>query len=699
MFKYKNKEYRNLTEQVSKNEFDILRLLEGDATLAQFGLKVVNLSSTVPIVKPTPIEGDEHVFGYAWLVGSGPSYQMYVWTRTERNLDGEWVNIGQFPMPGPQGAPGPQGPKGETGAQGPQGVRGSLWSFVQTNLPTSANKDDFCMTSNFDVYVYSGTGWVYVGNPKGPKGDPGQDGKNGATPQIVGGYWYINGQNTGVIAEGKDGSSINVQDGIYTVNTLPNFAATQTNDAYIVQDSEGSYDLYIHAYGGVNWTIVNDWGGIPGPVGPQGAAGATGPQGPQGDTGPQGPKGEQGEQGPQGPQGDTGPQGPKGEQGEQGPQGPKGDPILFSFGTGQLTPRYRIFAKLPKNRPVGNHVATVQIAEVSDFAQRVTGVYLIQVSSRDGAPTIAENRLITPANGLPQYKVWYDDESYYFGFLTATWTGAMTVSLLSASAAEVANFYDSETPPSYSETTDFTLVQQTGPAGDTQTIVYGTCSTPGDTVSKAITLTNAPTDWTQPFKYIFAIHYNHANATTAATAIISGTSYAYRYEGEGLNTASRFAAGRTATISYYYIDDNKTFNWLGDSSATQAQFTNEQVSALVNVAVASGFTSSSSAGGNTWSVTKIGYPNDSTSRTFAIATMTGYFSVSPVDETSYNITLPIAFNTKYVNCFLSSYGTWKNWEQVGSYQLRLTSSTNAQLTLYTNQGGTKYFKITVMGTI
>ena len=678
MFKYKNKEYRNLTEQVSKNEFDILRLLEGDATLAQFGLKVVNLSSTAPIVKPTPIEGDEHVFGYAWLVGTGPSYQMYVWTRTERNLDGEWVNIGQFPMPGPQGAPGPQGPKGETGAQGPQGVRGSLWSFVQTNLPTSANKGDFCMTSNFDVYVYSGTGWVYVGNPKGPKGDPGQDGKNGATPQIVGGYWYINGQNTGVIAEGKDGSSINVQDGIYTVNTLPNFAATQTNDAYIVQDSEGSYDLYIHAYGGVNWTIVNDWGGIPGPVGPQGAAGATGPQGPQGDTGPQGPKGEQG---------------------EQGPQGPKGDPILFSFGTGSQPPRYRIFAKLPKNDPVGNHIATVQIAEVSDFAQRVSGVYLIQVSSRDGAPTIAENRLITPANSLPQYKVWYDDESYYFGFLTATWTGAMAVSLLSASAAEVANFYDSETPPSYSETTDFTLVQQTGPAGDTQTIVYGTCSTPGDTVSKAITLTNAPTDWTQPFKYIFAIRYNHANATTAATAVISGTSYAYRYEGVSLNTASRFAAGRTATISYYYIGNNKTFNWLDDSSATQAQFTNEQVSALVNVAVASGFTSSSSAGGNTWSVTKIGYPNDSTSRTFAIATMTGYFSVSPVDETSYNITLPIAFNTKYANCFLSSYGTWKNWEQVGSYQLRLTSSTNAQLTLYTNQGGTKYFKITVMGTI
>ena len=529
MFKYKNKVYRNLTEQVSKNEFDILRLLEGDATLAQFGLKVVNISSTAPIAKPTPIEGDESVFGYAWLVGSEVPHQMYVWTRTERNLEGEWVDIGQFPMPGPQGATGATGPQGATGATGPQGVRGSIWSFVQTNLPTSANKGDFCMTSNFDVYVYSGTDWVYVGNPKGPKGDPGEDGKDGATPQIVGGYWYINGQNTGVIAEGKDGSSINVQDGIYTVSTLPNFAATQTNDAYIVQDDEGKYDLYIHAYGGVTWTIVNDWGGVPIP----------GPQGPEGDIGPQGPEGKPALQcsavytngtpavdatltisstsfnrtalvgdntlviwqanskswivlaevtavasnvtlkvvnfvettGLTGPQGDTGPQGPQGPQGAdgapgpEGPRGPKGDPILFNFGIGSETPRYRIFAKLPKNELASNHVATVQIAEVSDFGQRVTGVYLIQVSSRDAEPTIAENQLIAPADGLPQYKVWYDTESYYFGFLTSKWAGQMVVSLLSVSGAEVANFYDSQTPPSYSETTDFTLVQHTGPQG------------------------------------------------------------------------------------------------------------------------------------------------------------------------------------------------------------------------------------------
>lgn len=393
MFKYKNKEYRNLTEQVSKNEFDILRLLEGDATLAQFGLKVVNISSTAPIAKPTPIEGDEHVFGYAWLVGTEVPYQMYVWTRTERNLDGEWVNIGQFPMPGPQGPTGPQGNPGVNGAQGPQGVRGSLWSFVNKVLPVNANTGDFCMTANFDIYVYSGTAWTFVGNTKGPKGDPGQDGRDGATPQIVGGYWYINGQNTGVIAEGKDGSSINIQDGVYTVNTLPNFSITQTNDAYIVQDEGGGYDLYIHAYGGVTWTIVNDWSGVPGPVGPQGATGATGPQGPKGEQGPAGQDGvsvtnvqftsqgsndqgslykvttalsdgqtiESGEVlapiGPQGPKGATGPQGP---QGIQGPKGDKGDG-LDEIVDGTLT------AKKAKQDADGNSFST-SYAKKADLA-------------------------------------------------------------------------------------------------------------------------------------------------------------------------------------------------------------------------------------------------------------------------------------------------------------------------------------------
>lgn len=236
-------------------------------------------------------------------------------------------------------------------------------------------------------------------------------------------------------------------------------------------------------------------------------------------------------------------------------------------------------------------------------------------------------------------------------------------------------------------------------ASDSQAIVYGTCSTAGSTALKEIALTDAPNDWEQSYKYIFAIYYTNSNTTSSARAFISNTTLGYRYEISTLTSSSLFVAGRAGTIAYYYIDINGMFTWLGDTSATQEQFTNEQVSALSNVPSYSGFTSSITAGGHAWSVTKIGYPNDSTARTFAIATMISYSPFTPTDETSYNITLPVAFTTSYANCFLSSYGTWKNWEQVGAYQLRLTSSTNAQLTLYTNQGGAKYFKITVMGTI
>lgn len=42
---------------------------------------------------------------------------------------------------------------------------------------------------------------------KGDKGDSGTNGQDGKTPtiEIIDGYWYINGENTGVKAEGKDG--------------------------------------------------------------------------------------------------------------------------------------------------------------------------------------------------------------------------------------------------------------------------------------------------------------------------------------------------------------------------------------------------------------------------------------------------------------------------------------------------------------
>lgn len=106
----------------------------------------------------------------------------------------------------------------------------------------------------------------------------GEDGKDGTSPEITigsNGDWHINGEDSGIKAQGPAGE--------------------------------------------------------PGKDGADGQQGPQGEQGIQGEQGPQGEKGEQGEQGPQGEQGIQGPQGDKGEQGEQGPQGEPGKSAYETF--------------------------------------------------------------------------------------------------------------------------------------------------------------------------------------------------------------------------------------------------------------------------------------------------------------------------------------------------------------------------------
>lgn len=85
--------------------------------------------------------------------------------------------------------------------------------------------------------------------------------------------------------QGPQGKSIVIVSGTYYIPSapppggpkpgqlpLPAFSDTEEATAYVVDDSEiaGQYDLYMHNVGGTSWDILDDWGGIPGPVGPQG---------------------------------------------------------------------------------------------------------------------------------------------------------------------------------------------------------------------------------------------------------------------------------------------------------------------------------------------------------------------------------------------------------------------------------------------
>ena len=132
-----NTTYRNLIEQV---EYLTERLAQytGDP-LPAFNVKgKVTLYTELPDI--STVEA-----GTTYAVGIISPFQY--WSA----LDGQWVNLGKFPLPGPAGAKGDTGATGPAGEAGPQGETGP-----------KGDKGD--------------------AGPQGPQGIPGKDGKDGFTP-------------------------------------------------------------------------------------------------------------------------------------------------------------------------------------------------------------------------------------------------------------------------------------------------------------------------------------------------------------------------------------------------------------------------------------------------------------------------------------------------------------------------------------
>ena len=241
------KEYRNLEEQVRKNQADILYMLEEEGTLNSFGIKVVGqIESAADLPDPATYNGE---YGDAYAVGTAPPYVLYIFTRPNGTSGGAnyWFNIGQFPVTGPQGipgqngAPGAQGPIGPAGAQGPIGPKGT----------------------------------------KGDKGDPGD-------PFIIAGKLA----NTSLL---PDPTSV----GRNTAYLIP--------DA----DEAGTYDMYvITGTDTLIWENAGHVQSVQGEPGPQGAQGPQGPQGEIGPQGPAGAPGKDGAKGADGAPGAQGPAGP-----------------------------------------------------------------------------------------------------------------------------------------------------------------------------------------------------------------------------------------------------------------------------------------------------------------------------------------------------------------------------------------------------
>ena len=104
---------------------------------------------------------------------------------------------------------GEKGEKGEKGDIGETGTGLSIkGSFATTDeLPQMGEAGDGYMVVG-DLYLWSDTEWVNVGQIKGEKGDKGDKGEEGEKPVLTvsdGGTWVVDGVDTGALARGPKG--------------------------------------------------------------------------------------------------------------------------------------------------------------------------------------------------------------------------------------------------------------------------------------------------------------------------------------------------------------------------------------------------------------------------------------------------------------------------------------------------------------
>ena len=233
--------------------------------------------------------------------------------------------LGYTGATGAQGATGPTGAQGEKGDagdpgpigdMGPTGPAGTSVTILGTlddpsELPTSGNTNGDGYLIDGELWVWSGTNWVNVGNiagptgPSGPAGSMGIDGVTGATgatgPQGATGPAGANGASGAAGANGATGA---------TGPSGPSVIVSPTEPAA----PTGPTDTML-------WFDTDDDTAVALPTGATGPQGATGAQGPSGTPGA---AGNQGATGPQGPAGSVGATGAIGATGAVGATGPSG---------------------------------------------------------------------------------------------------------------------------------------------------------------------------------------------------------------------------------------------------------------------------------------------------------------------------------------------------------------------------------------
>lgn len=231
MLERNGKTYRNLEEQVLKNQQDIQRYIQAGLVLSEFGIKVVGSAETAAELPDA--ETYQGSYGDAYAVGTSTPYNMYIFTRP---LDGEeypsWLNIGPFPNPGPVGPQGPAGPQGEKGDA-------SRWYVGTTNPAVSENNilgDMYLNTNTGDVFRFQDGYWERSGSIRGPQGIQGIQG-----PQGIRGPQGIQGPQ----GERGDVGGFNVRGILPNTSQLPLPSDLDNTTIAFLVGTQAPYDLYI----------------------------------------------------------------------------------------------------------------------------------------------------------------------------------------------------------------------------------------------------------------------------------------------------------------------------------------------------------------------------------------------------------------------------------------------------------------------
>lgn len=240
---YEGKLYLNLEKQVQKNKEDIEYIINEEGALNQFGLRVVGQVETVsdmPTVTDYKTNNPNWEYGDAFIAGASQEdasivdvtdATLLVLTRANTVYPNDfWMNLGEFPKPGPQGI---QGIQGEQGIQGVKGLDVTSGTGVPTRQAVQGTT--YINATTGDVYKY-GNGWELIGNIRGVQGAVGATGPQGKQGPI--------GQTGATGPQGPRGIGVNILGTLTSTSQLPDPTSVAKDSAYIIP-VDGVNHLYV----------------------------------------------------------------------------------------------------------------------------------------------------------------------------------------------------------------------------------------------------------------------------------------------------------------------------------------------------------------------------------------------------------------------------------------------------------------------